>query len=82
MKLTKLDAYDASALPGIITIKLQGGSTDAQAGDVLSELSRTDNMIFLDGHYYEFLGNSRIIHGSDLTYLELEVVLLDERLVL
>lgn len=81
MKLTKLDAYEASALPGIITIKLEGAN-DAQAGDVLSELSRTDNMIFLDGSYYEFLGNSRTIHGSENIYLELEVVLVDEQLVL
>lgn len=81
MKLTKLDTYEASALPGVITIKLEG-STDAQAGDVLSELTRTDNMIFLDGDYFQFLGNSRIVHGSINTYLELEVVLCDARLVL
>ena len=50
MKITKLDEYDSMVVPGVIRIDLDS-SNDARAVDILSELSRTDNQIYLDGGY-------------------------------
>ena len=74
MKFTKLDEYDSMVIPGIIRIDLDS-SNDARAVDILSELSRTDNQIYLDGSYYQFLGHSRIVGGVSKAYLELQVVM-------
>ena len=74
MKITKLDEYDSMVVPGVIRIELDS-SSDARAVDILSELSRTDNQIYLDGNYYQFLGHSRIVGGATRAYLELQVVM-------
>lgn len=76
MKITKLDEYDSMVVPGVIRIDLDS-SNDARAVDILSELSRSDNQIYLDGSYYQFLGHSRIVGGVTKAYLELQVVMCD-----
>ena len=80
MNLTKLDTYEAYVVPGVVRIRLDK-TNDAQAVDILSELSRTDNMLFLDGEYYEFLGDSRIVEGLNEVYLELQVIRCDQKVV-
>lgn len=73
MKLTKLDTYESYPLPGLIKVRLEG-TNDAQAADILSELSRTNNMLYLDGEYYEFLGESIMESSSEGVFLVLEVI--------
>lgn len=81
MGITKLDMYESMLVPGVIRITL-ASTNDAQAVDILSELSRTQDLIFLDGNYYEFLGESRIVQGKDNVYLELQVVQCDRSEIL
>ena len=81
MGITKLDMYESMLVPGVIRITL-ASTNDAQAVDILSELSRTQDLIFLDGNYYEFLGESRIVQGTDNVYLELQVVQCDRSEIL
>lgn len=80
MNLTKLDMYEAYVVPGVVRVKLDK-TNDAQAVDILSELSRTNNMLFLDGEYFEFLGDSRIVEGLEEVYLELQVIKCDQNVV-
>lgn len=81
MGITKLDMYESMLVPGVIRITL-ASTNDAQAVDILSELSRTQDLIFLDGNYYEFLGESRIVQGTENVYLELQVVQCDRSEIL
>lgn len=81
MGITKLDMYESMLVPGVIRISL-ASTNDAQAVDILSELSRTQDLIFLDGNYYEFLGESRIVQGTENVYLELQVVQCDRSEIL
>ena len=81
MGITKLDMYESMLVPGVIRITL-ASTNDAQAVDILSELSRTQDLLFLDGNYYEFLGESRIVQGTDNVYLELQVVQCDRSEIL
>ena len=81
MGITKLDMYESMLVPGVIRITLES-TNDAQAVDILSELSRTQDLIFLDGNYYEFLGESRIVQGVDNVYLELQVIQCDRSEIL
>lgn len=81
MGITKLDMYESMLVPGVIRITL-ASTNDAQAVDILSELSRTQDLIFLDGNYYEFLGESRIVQGAENVYLELQVVQCDRSEIL
>ena len=81
MGITKLDMYESMLVPGVIRISL-ASTNDAQAVDILSELSRTQDLIFLDGNYYEFLGESRIVQGAENVYLELQVVQCDRSEIL
>ena len=81
MGITKLDMYESMLVPGVIRITL-ASTNDAQAVDILSELSRTQDLIFLDGNYYEFLGESRIVQGIDNVYLELQVIQCDRSEIL
>ena len=81
MGITKLDMYESMLVPGVIRISL-ASTNDAQAVDILSELSRTQDLIFLDGNYYEFLGESRIVQGVDNVYLELQVIQCDRSEIL
>lgn len=78
--MTKLDMYEAYVVPGVVRVKLDK-TNDAQAVDILSELSRTNNMLFLDGEYFEFLGDSRIVEGLEEVYLELQVIKCDQNVV-
>lgn len=80
MNLTKLDMYEAYVVPGVVRIKLERAN-DAQSVDILSELSRSNNMLFLDGEYFEFLGDSRIVEGLEEVYLELQVIRCDQKVV-
>lgn len=80
MNLTKLDMYEAYVVPGVVRIKLER-TNDAQSVDILSELSRSNNMLFLDGEYFEFLGDSRIVEGLEEVYLELQVIKCDQNVV-
>lgn len=80
MNLTKLDMYEAYVVPGVVRIKLERAN-DAQSVDILSELSRSNNMLFLDGEYFEFLGDSRIVEGLEEVYLELQVIKCDQNVV-
>lgn len=73
MSLTKLDNYDVYILPGIIRVKL-GDTVDPQSADILSEISRTNNNIYYNGEYFEFLGGSRILKDDGDAFLELDVV--------
>lgn len=82
MFLTKLDTYDVIVLPGLIRVELEGRN-DAQATDILSEISRTDNMLYLNSHYYEFLGHSEIVEEEEgYVFLDLHVVECDRRMIL
>ena len=81
MGITKLDMYESMLVPGVIRITL-ASTNDAQAVDILSELSRTQDLLYLDGNYYEFLGESRIVQGTDNVYLELQVVQCDRSEIL
>ena len=81
MGITKLDMYESMLVPGVIRITL-ASTNDAQAVDILSELSRTQDLIFLDGNYYEFLGESRIVQGTENVYLELQVIQCDRSEIL
>ena len=73
MSLTKLDNYEVYILPGIIRVKL-GDTVDPQSADILSEISRSDNNIYYNGEYFEFLGESRILKDDGDAFLELDVV--------
>ena len=81
MNLTKLDNYEVYILPGVIRVKL-GDTVDPQSADILSEISRTDDNVYYNGEYFEFLGDSRILKDTDDVYLELDVVHFDNRSIL
>lgn len=71
--LVKLDAYDYMILPGIIRIRLDC-SNDPISVDILSELSRTDNKIYVEGYYYSYLDNYRVYSDNGDSFMELDVV--------
>lgn len=81
MNLTKLDNYEVCILPGVIRVKL-GDTADPQSADILSEISRSDDNIYYNSEYFEFLGDSRILEDSGDVYLELDVVHFDNRAIL
>ena len=81
MNLTKLDNYEVYILPGVIRVKL-GNTVDPQSADILSEISRSDDNIYYNSEYFEFLGDSRIVQDVDGVYLELDVVHFDNRAIL
>lgn len=59
MKLTKLDNYEYTMLPGIIRISIDGAN-DPDLVDILSEISRSDGNIYLDGMYFKYLDRHEV----------------------
>lgn len=72
MVLTKLDMYDYFILPGVVQVSLTG-TNDPILVDILSELDKSNGRLYVEGHYFLFIGYN--IHTTDdKTYLDLQVV--------
>lgn len=74
MSLAKLDTFDYTILPGVIRFSMLGMS-DPSMVDILSEIENSSNVIFIEGHFYEYLDYS-VVEDKDGVYLELKVALL------
>lgn len=75
MSLTKLDHYDYILLPGVIRIKLDA-TNDPSLVDIMSELDRAGNRVYVEGNYYTYL-DEYYIHEDPVerqVYLDLKVV--------
>lgn len=72
MKMTKLDAYDYDLYPGIIRIRLQS-KIDPDLVDIMSEISRSNGKIYIEGLYYTYMGTYRLFDRGIYTYVELDV---------
>lgn len=72
MKMAKLDAYDYTLLPGVIRIRVCG-TNDPELVDIMSEISRANNKIHIEGLFYTYMDNYRIFKRGDHAYVELDV---------
>lgn len=73
MKLAKLDGYNYLMLPGVIRITIDGVK-DPDLVDIMSEIQRADNNIYVEGRYYRYLDEYHInTTGNTQPYLELQV---------
>lgn len=66
---TKLDAYNYEILPGVIRIRIEG-TNDPDIVDIMSEISRSDGKIYVEGYRYSYLNTYRLLPS----YMELDVV--------
>lgn len=71
--LAKLDAYDYVILPGVIRIRV-GSTNDPDVVDIMSEISRSGDVIYLEGDYYSYLDNYRLHSYNNESFIELDVV--------
>lgn len=73
--LAKLDAYDYMVLPGVIRIELST-FTDPDLVDILSEIERNDNNVYVEGVFYKFLGGHSVYENEETNgvCLDLDVV--------
>lgn len=74
MELAKLDSYDYVILPGTIRI-LISGSNDPDIVDIMSEISRAEGSIYVDGFYYSYLDIFTIDKNENGYYMDLQVSL-------
>jgi hypothetical protein len=73
MALAKLDAYDYTILPGVIRIAITS-TNDPDLVDILSEISRFDGRIYVEGCRYSYLDNYRLYTVDGESFIELDVV--------
>lgn len=78
-KMTKLDMYDTTALPGVIRVSVESNS-DPTMLDILSELQNTGGHIYFNGYYYEYLNEFEIIIDNGEMFLELSVVVVEPKI--
>jgi hypothetical protein len=71
-KLAKLDRYDYRIVPDKIRIKLTR-TNDPILVDILSEIHNSDGKIYVDGHFYSYLGTHQIVTRRNNVFLELHV---------
>lgn len=73
--LTRLDSYDYLVLPGVVRIKIIS-SSDPILVDILSEISNSNDLFYLDGRYYNFLEDYAIVEEESTNewFLELSVI--------
>jgi hypothetical protein len=74
MKLTKLDEYDYSIAVDSILIAITG-NRDPILSDILSEISQSNNKIYVGGCYYTFLNEYEVVKDGACSYLVLKVKL-------
>lgn len=72
MNVAKLDAYDYSLFPGVIRIGLNG-TNDPDLVDIMSEISRANGKIYIEGLRYTYMNNYRIFNRGLGAYVELDV---------
>lgn len=60
MEWTKLDSYNYTLFPGVISIKLMG-TNDPDLVDIMSEINRSNGKIYVEGHRYRYTGKYEII---------------------
>lgn len=72
MKVAKLDAYNYSLLPGIIRIQVSG-TNDPDLVDIMSEISRANGKIYIEGLRYMYMDDYRIFNRGAYAFVELEV---------
>ena len=74
INLAKLDSYEYEILPGVVRIDILD-SSDPILVDILSEIENSNDIFYLEGRYYSFLGDYDIVDNLDNKwYLELSVV--------
>lgn len=72
-KIAKLDMYDYLVLPGVIRVKLSS-SSDPILVDILSEISNSYDLIYIEGLFYNFLDEYEIFSENGIHWLEISVV--------
>ena len=72
MDWTKLDSYDYSLHPGIISIRL-AGTNDPDLVDIMSEIDRSNGRIYIDGQRFLYLDDYRILSKGTDSSIELYV---------
>jgi hypothetical protein len=72
MGLAKLDSYDYTLYNGTIRIYV-AGTNDPSLVDILSDISRAEGKIYVEGEYYLYLDNYRLIKDGRQTYMEIDV---------
>lgn len=72
MEWTKLDNYDCELLPGVISIKMMA-TNDPDLVDIMSEISRSEGRIYLDGRRYEYMNKYNIMGSGRDTLIDLYV---------
>lgn len=60
MEWTKLDSYDYELFPGVISIKLTA-TNDPDLVDIMSEISRSNGHIYVEGRYYLYSNKYAIL---------------------
>ena len=72
--LAKLDSYEYTLLPGVVRIDILD-SSDPILVDILSEIENSNDIFYLEGEYYRFLGDYEIVNTqNNKWYLDLSVV--------
>lgn len=72
MRFCKLDSYDYQLYPGTIRINLEG-TNDSSLVDIMSEIERADNQIYVEGIKYTYINEYRIFNRKTHVYVELYV---------
>lgn len=75
MRITKLDEYDYTLLPGVIRVGLSS-MADPSIVDIFSEIDGSDDLVYVEERYYNFTGEYAIFKSEreDKVFLDLNVV--------
>lgn len=72
VRLAKLDGYDYKLIPDKIRIKLSRRN-DPILVDILSDIHNSSGRVYVEGHYYSYLGKHEIVTRRSNVFLELYV---------
>lgn len=72
VKLAKLDGYNYKLVPDKIRIKLTR-TNDPILVDILSDIYNSNGRVYVEGHYYSYLGKYEIVSRRGNVFLELNV---------
>ena len=72
MKWTKLDRYNYDIFSGYVRIRLCG-TNDPDLVDIMSEIARSNGMIYIEGRRFEYLDKYQIHGNYEESFIDLDV---------